>query len=122
MATEPVKINDEEWNAAEEAEQESRSTLIVKLQKPFEWEGVTYTEFEFDFDKLTGKDSIDIEREMRAKGLPLVSPAFSGDYLIRAAIRACTAQIGIDALMALPIQTFNRIRTSVSGFLARGEI
>lgn len=123
MATEKiVRIDDEEWDAVQEAEQNSKARLTIKLTKPFEWEGETYSELVFDFDQLTGKDSLDIEREMRAKGLPLVSPAFSGEYLIRAAVRACTAALGIDALAALPIQTFNRIRTSASAFFARGEI
>lgn len=117
-----VKIDDDEWAAAKEEEEKSKSRITVSLAKPFEWEGETYSELVFDFDTLTGKDSMEIEREMRAKGIPLVTPAFSGEYLIRAAVRACTAELGIDALMALPMPTFNRIRTSVSAFLARAEI
>ena len=119
---EAVKIDDAEWEAVEKEAENSRSHLTVQLPKPFEWEGETYAKLAFDFDTLTGKDSLDIEREMRAKNIPLISPAFSGEYLIRVAVRACEAPIGMDALLALPLPVFNRIRTSVSAFLARSEI
>ena len=120
--TEIVKIDDEEWNAVEKEAENSRSHVEIKMSKPFEWEGETYDALNFDFSVLTGKDSLDIEREMRLKNMPLISPAFSGEYIIRVAVRACAEPIGLDALLALPLPVFNRIRTAVSAFLARSEI
>jgi hypothetical protein len=117
-----VNIDEAEWAANEEAAENSKSHVTIRLPKPLEWEGNTYNELTFDFESLTGKDSMDIEKEMRAKNIPLITPAFSGDYLIRAAVRACTAEIGMDALLTLPLPVYNRIRTTTSAFLARWEI
>lgn len=117
-----VKIDDREWEEAEKAAKESVPQLTVRLTRPFEWEGKTYEKLAFDFDKLTGRDSLEIEHEMRALNLPLITPAFSGDYILRVAARACEEEIGTDMLLALPLRSYNQVRTSVSAFLLRSEI
>ena len=43
---------------------ETMTSKTLKLSKPFVFEGETYTEFNFDFDSLTGNDFIEIETEM----------------------------------------------------------
>lgn len=88
-----------------------------KLSKPFEYEGKTIKEIKFDFDKLTGADSLAIENEMMSLGKFFVQPSLSGEYLMRFASRACG--IGIDVLKAMPIVDFNNIRNIAKSFLMR---
>lgn len=75
------------------------------------------TELTFEFDRLTGKDSLDVEAELQALGRPVVVAEMSGNYLIRMAARACTEKIGADSLIGLPLPDFNKIRTKVRSFL-----
>lgn len=86
-----------------------------KLSRPFEYEGKTIKEIKFDFDKLTGEDSLSIENEMQRQGKFFVQPSLSGEYLVRFASRACG--LGIDVLKAMPITDFNNIRNIAKSFL-----
>ena len=130
-------VNEAEFAAAEaaakaKAEQENSSAYVHKLKKPFTFEGCTIEELSFDFDQLTGNDSLAIEDELQAIGKPTISPTFSGQFLIRMAARACTAtvvdgsgrprRLGDDALRALPISEFNRVRSKARSFLLASEL
>jgi hypothetical protein len=91
------------------------------FRKPFVWQGVEYEKLSFDWDKLTGNDSLAVEREMQSLGIPLVVPAFSGDYLIRMAARACTTRIGADAFGAMSLPDHHKIRNAARSFLLQSE-
>ena len=116
-------VNGAEFAAAEtaaKAEEGNTSAYVHKLKKPFTFEGCTIEELSFDFDRLTGNDSLAIEDELQAMNKPVIVPTFSGQYLIRMAARACTTtlttpdgksrRIGVDVIQALPIGAYNRIR------------
>lgn len=81
----------------------------------------TYTELIFDWGKLSGYDALNIEDELAALGKPAVVAAFSGEYKIRMAARACSERIGFDAFKHMPIQDFNRITGEARSFLLRSE-
>ena len=111
-------IADEEINAMEKEAAELDSSLITfELSKPFEYEGKTYKKLQFDFDKLTGHDSLEIERELTQSNIPLLVPSVNGAYLIRVAARACTERVGYDMLEALPLREYNAIRGLTRNFL-----
>lgn len=114
-------IDPKEFAAAEQEAAESTSDVIIQLSRPFSYEGKTYTELRFQWDKLTGEDSLAIENELQAQGKFVVAPTFSGEYLVRMAARACTACIGQDMLRALPISDYNRIRSAARSFLLKSE-
>ena len=113
-------VNEAEFAAAEaaakaKAEQGNASAYVHKLKKPFTFEGCTIEELSFDFDRLTGNDSLAIEDELQSMNKPVIVPTFSGQYLIRMAARACTTtlttpdgrarRIGADVIQALPSVT-----------------
>ena len=83
-------VNEAEFAAAEaaakaKAEQGNASAYVHKLKKPFTFEGCTIEELSFDFDRLTGNDSLAIEDELQSMNKPVIVPTFSGQYLIRMA-------------------------------------
>ena len=128
-------VNEAEFAAAEaaaKAKQENDSAYVHKLKKPFTFEGCTIEELSFDFDRLTGNDSLAIEDELQSMNKPVIVPTFSGQYLIRMAARACTTtlttpdgkarRIGADVIQALPIGDYNRIRSKARTFLLASEL
>lgn len=88
---------------------------VYKLSKPFEWEGKSYTEFDFDFENLKGTDMIDIENEMAINGEYAVSPEISTSYLSKLAARA--AGVGSDVIENMPIKDFNAAKNRARDFL-----
>ena len=71
--------------AAEKLEQEAKradadySSYTHVFQPPFIYEGRTYDTLTFNWDTLTGKDSLAIEAEMMLKGKTLILPAYTGE-------------------------------------------
>lgn len=124
MDTNNAAFDDTELKAAEaEAEAESVKTAAtpyvytLKLKEPFTYEKVTYDTLTFNCAKLTGRDSLAIENEMFMLGKSLVAPEFSGEYMSRLAVRACEENMPLNALEALPLYEFNRIRAKMRSFL-----
>lgn len=114
-------IDPKEFAAAEQEAAESTSTVTITLSRPVTYESDTYTELSFDFGKLTGEDSLAIENELQAQSKFVVVPTFSGEYLVRMAARACTANVGQDMIRSLPISDYNRIRSAARSFLLKSE-
>ena len=112
-------LNAAEMDAAEaEAEQiDSVGVYTHEFKKPFTCEGNTYESLTFNFDSLSGADSLAIENEMMALGKPLVAPEFSGEYLIRMAAKA--AKISSTVIEAMPLADYNRIRSHARTFLLK---
>lgn len=89
---------------AEEIVRENTSTeeegnlnlQTIFLRKPVKYAGKEYTELAFDFDKLTGQDSLNVERELASLGKTSMPTAINSEYLIRIAAKACTENIGSD--------------------------
>ena len=116
-----VPVDEKEFEVAQEAAAKAKDTFIVKLRKPLMYNGTEYEELEFDFDGLTGNDSLEVEKELARRGVQVLVPAFSGEYLVRIAARACTAPIGHDAMLKMSIQDYNKIRSRVRNFLMSTE-
>lgn len=115
-------VDEKELDAAKkEAAESDGGTFTITLKEPVLYNGKEYTELTFDFDKLTGEDSLNIEAELMAMGQTVVVPALHGGYLARMAAKACTEPIGYDLIKGFPIKYFNRIRTFARNFLMAAE-
>jgi len=113
---EAIVMTEEE--VEEEKERISRGVYEHVFKKPFQWEGKTYGQLTFDFEKLTGRDTLAIEHELSAKGIFTVVRSLNIEFQIRVAARACTEKIGTDALEAMPIRDFETIMNRVRGFFS----
>ncbi|NMA36991.1 MAG: phage tail assembly protein [Papillibacter sp.] len=114
-------IDPKEFAVAEKEADNSGYSYTHKFIKPFSYDGKTYTELSFYWDRLTGRDSLAIENEMQLLGKTVVVHALSSDYLIRMAARACSEKIGIDAFDIMSIRDFNKIRSAARSFLLKSE-
>ena len=121
---EPV-IDEQEYEAAVQEAESSQDTYTQFFGKPFTFEGESFDSLTFDFGKLTAADSLAIEAELAAKGRAVITPEFSGEFLLHMAMRACTdrrmdgRRLGIDAFQTLPLAAFTRIRSRARSFLLR---
>jgi hypothetical protein len=119
-----TNINGMQEDEIEQAKVEAKKAenlFKLKLKKPLSYEGTDYTELSFDFENLTGRDSLDVERELAMRAIQVAVPAFSGEYIIRIAAKACTAPVGFDAFEALSLRDYNRLRGKVRNFLMASE-
>ncbi len=90
------------------------------FSKPFSWEDKTYKSLTFDFDKLTGRDTGEIEEIVLRRGhLMPALPENSSEFMAIAAARACEDDIGDDLMWALPMRAFNQITRELRLFLIR---
>ena len=126
MSTDNIRnlneVDPKEYDAAvEEAKTDNAPSYVHKFKKPFNYNGKDYSELAFNFDDLTGEDSLAVEAELHAKGMMLVAPTFNGEYLTRIASRACTENIGIDGFKRMRIVDFERIRSRTRNFLMASE-
>ena len=125
-------IDEEELNAAQ-AEAEGENTdgkkadvdsgkRIVILKRPIEYMGTKYKELHFDYDKLTGKDSLEVEDEIeKTTHLTVVAPALNLEYLIRISARACDEPIGRDDIVNMNLSDFNHVRNIARNFMLRSD-
>lgn len=101
------------------AESENVNRYVHVFSEPFTYEGKTYDSLKFDFDKLRGKDMLDIEHELQIMSRIVVAAEFSADFRVRTAAKACTLPIGIDLLLALPAKDYRAIDGKAKSFLVR---
>ena len=99
-------------------------TYTHRLKKPFTFDGKTVEEMHFDFDSLTGADTLAISAEMNRRFKNLVLPHLSWEFMTLMAVRACTDRVekGIrlvneKLLQALPMRDYNTIVGKVRDFL-----
>ena len=107
--------------ALQEANDDGVSVFTHTFKRPFQWEGKTFEQLDFDFTKLSGKDSLAVQNELSSKGIVVAVPTLSGPYLVRIAARACLVPLGVDAFEAMPIADFNRIQAKTRNFLLTSE-
>lgn len=102
---------------------ENTNIAIFKLvlPEPFTYEDKTISELNFNFGKLTGKDSLAIEDEIKSQGGYLVIPSLDGNFLIKMSARACQEKVSTDFLLALPLNAYNAIRRAARTFLSTTE-
>lgn len=116
-----IGIEAEELEHAEEAAKTAEDLYKLKLRKTLTYDGVEYSELEFDFDGLTGADSLAIEQEINRAGLQLAVPAFSGEFIVRMCARACTSPLGKDAWKLLSMRDWHRLRAKARNFMLASE-
>lgn len=114
-------MQEEELEQARAEAKNATDLFTLKFKKPLMYDSVEYDELQFDFDKLTGKDSLAVERELSLRGIQVAVPAFSGEYIIRIAAKACTTPIGYDAFERMSLKDYNRVRGKVRNFLMTSE-
>lgn len=120
-------ISEEELTAAQsEAETENKGNDIGKrimiLKKPIEKLGTEYKELHFDYDKLTGVDSLEVEEEIeKTTGMTVVAPALNLQYLVRISARACDEPIGSDDIFHMNLSDFNHVRNMARNFMLRSD-
>lgn len=99
-------------------EQQATSTkgvYVHKFAKPFSYADKTVAEMEFRFEDLTGRDMLEIEREMQDMQEYALAPEISSNFQCKLAAKA--AGIGSDVLENLPLKDFNRITNAARNFL-----
>lgn len=114
-------MQEEELEQAKAEAKNAENLFTLKLKKPLTYNGSDYEELSFDFDGLTGRDSLDVERELSLRGIQVAVPAFSGEYIIRIAAKACTSPVGSDAFERMSLKDYNRLRSKVRNFLMGSE-
>lgn len=97
--------------------EEQANNKVFELKKPVYNNGEEISEIHFDFEKLTGKDALDIDSELQAQGKAAIVPAASSEFLVRMAIRAAEEPIDIDFMQRLSIADFNKIVSMTRFFL-----
>lgn len=110
-----------------EAKAENNSgTYTHTFAQPFSYEGRTYDKLTFDWNGLSGKDSVEIERGLLRRGVTTVVAEFTPEYLASMAARSCTYRsaeglrtVDIDMLYALPLPEFRAICGAARRFLLR---
>ncbi len=137
--TEQINAPGADAEAAAELEREAKasqdiSTYTHKFKSPFTVhcitedviEDTTVEELTFDWGTLTGNSYLEIEDELLMRGKTLVVPAFTGEFLLGMAVRACTLRNAsgvraIDArtLRSMPIRDFMEICKRARSFLQR---
>lgn len=123
----------EEASALEKAVQAEAKRGVWKrcshvFGEPFRFEGQTFARLDFDWTRLTGRDSLAIEEEILIrKRKTVVDAKFSTDYLCGMAVRACTSRsaegdaFSTFAMEALPLGVFQKICSSARNFLIIAE-
>ena len=98
-------------------------TYTHRLKKPFTFDGKTVEEMHFDFDSLTGADTLAISAEMNRRFKNLVLPHLSWEFMTLMAVRACTDRdnkgirlVNEKLLQALPMRDYNTIVGKVRDF------
>ena len=104
-----------------EKKTEEANVVTIELKRPITYNDKEYTELTFDFDALTGSDSLAIEDELMALGKSALVPALSSEYLIRFAAKACKEPIGSDIFLAMNIKDYQRVRNAAKNFLLNLE-
>lgn len=115
-----------EEEAEKAREEQETGSYTHTFKEPFQWKGRTFESLTFDWTALKGRDHLEIEQELLAKGRTLINAAFSGDFLAAMAARACTERdeegkrvIDGRAVTDMPIGDFQAITRKARGFLLR---
>ena len=88
---------------------------LHEFAKPVTFEGKEYTGLDLDLERLTGKDLINIEAEMTARGVTAIMPEISKGYQMLVAARA--AKVPVELIEELPIKEASAITMKVVNFL-----
>ena len=104
-----------------------RGSYTHVFKKPFTYEGVSYDMLTFQFDAMTGGDSLEIVKELRLMGITVVSKPYMDEYVEAFAARSCTWRDGNRRLRAAAFRTmgyedYAAICGRTKNFLLRAEL
>ena len=77
-----------------------RGSYTHVFKKPFTYEGDTFDSLTFQFDAMTGGDSLEIVKELRIMGITVVSKPYMDEYVEAFAAKSCTWRDGNRRLSA----------------------
>ncbi len=117
----PKELEVAEQKAKEEAAKDNAVHFTFRLLTPVEYDGVTYTELEFDFSEISGADSLNIEAELNASGIVVIAPSYQSPYLLRMCARACKTKIDYKLFSAFKLRDYLAIRNKARNFLMSSE-
>ncbi len=117
----PKELEMAEQKAKEEAAKDTAIKFSFKLLTPVEYEGKTYKELKFDFSEISGADSLNIEAELNAKGIVVISPSYQTPYLLRVCARACNEPVDVDLFLKFKLRDFLALRNKARNFLMSVE-
>ncbi len=121
MSEKTTTINNEEFEQAKTEAETAVGGYTHHFKRPFVWQEKEHKSLHFDFEGLTGRDMVNIEKEIAmTEGINVVVPALSTPFLLAMAARACG--LGVDALHAMPISDANAIRAKARNFLLNSEL
>ena len=89
--------------------------MKISLSKPYDFDGVTYTELDVDFESLTGRDVVAAKREWARLGN--FSAVISTDVEFAVFLAAKAAKQPYEFFDALPAKEYCRIAREVTNFL-----
>lgn len=115
-----------EMSAVVEAEENpdvSAAPYTIRLRRPVQYDGQEITELHFDFDKLTGQDSREVQRDLNRKGISVLVQTVTEEFMRPMAARACTDElpdgrkIGADIFDLMAVGDVNKIIAKLRRFL-----
>ncbi len=119
---ENLGVSDEELDLMDEQSEKAKPTYTHKFKKPFEYNDKKYDTLSFDFDGMTGKDSLAITRELQSRNINVLTPFASDEYKIRFLSRSCAEKIGTDGFERMSIKDFIKLMAQVRNFLLNAEL
>lgn len=93
--------------------------MKITLTRPLTVKNESLTELELDLSSLTGKDLLDVEASLKAKGVSVAAWEYSRSFC--AAVAAKSLGIPSAALNELPASDFTKIVNETLLFLAGQE-
>ena len=117
----PKELELAEQKAKEEAAKDTAIKFTFKLLTPVEYEGKTYKELEFDFSEISGADSLNIEAELNAMGIVVISPSYQSPYLLRMCARACKESVDVKLFSKFKLRDYLALRNKARNFLMSSE-
>lgn len=117
----PKELDLAEEKAREEASKDTAVKFTFHLLSPIEYEGKTYKELRFDFSEISGADSLNIEAELNAQGIVVISPSYQTPYLLRVCARACNEPVDVDLFTKFKLRDFLSLRNKARNFLMSVE-
>ncbi len=94
---------------------EEKNDLVVGFKKPFIFEGKEYTEVDLSgIENLTGKNLMEVEKRLRAKGIASVTADLTADGLLMYAAEA--SKMPIEFFEQLPIREARKVKVRIMNF------
>ncbi len=123
VEVEEVKYEDgpleEDAPVLEEVEDlvEVTGIYVHEFSQPKKYNGKEIESITFDYNSLTGKSFIQIEKEMTDKGEVALDPMLSRTFQAKLAAKA--GKVGVDFIEGLSLGDFYRITSSARNFLVQ---